>query len=112
MFDDWPLIESSFAQQYGIRLEREYDMSWIEFGNLLNGLLGESPLGHIVSIRAEDDPERLKGFNKDQMKIRSEWRSKVDKKRISKMTVAEKDKATSELQNIFKTMFYTEGKGG
>jgi len=80
-------------------------MSWVEFSNLLNGLLGESPLGHIVSIRAENDPERLKGFNRDQKKIRSEWRSKIDKERISKMTVAEKEKATSQLQNMFKTMF-------
>lgn len=112
MFDDWPLIESSFAQQYGIRLEREYDMSWTEFGNLLNGLLPESPLGHIVSIRAESDPERLKGFNRDQKKIRNEWRSKVDKELISKMTVADKEKATKELQNMFKSMFSTGSKGG
>lgn len=105
MFDDWALIESSFATQYGIRLEREFDMSWTEFFNLLSGLTHETPLGLIVSIRAESDKERLKGFNKDQMKIRSEWRRKIDTKMVSTMTVESKKKATEEFQSILKSMF-------
>ena len=112
MFDDWPLVEASFAQQYGIRLEREHEMSWTEFGNLLNGLLDTSPLGQIVSIRAETDPERLKAFTKDQNRIRSEWRSKVGRDLVSKMTHAEKAKESQKLQELFKTMFSSKGKGG
>ena len=33
----------------------------------------ETPLGQIVSIRSEKDPKVLKGFSKEQRKIRSEW---------------------------------------
>ena len=109
MFEDWPLLEASFAQQYGIRLEQENEMSWNEFFNLMCGLLPESPLGQIVSIRAEKDPERLKGFNKDQKAIRTEWRKNVDQKRIKNMTKKEKEEATQEIQNMFKQMFKKEG---
>ena len=74
LIQDYELIEASFAQQYGIRLRREDDMSWDEFSTLLAGLNGDTPLGHIVSIRAETDKERLKQFTPAERKIRNEWR--------------------------------------
>lgn len=55
-------------------------MKWSEFRALLCGLSPETPLGRIVSIRAEDDKEILKHFSKEQKKIRSEWRNKGAKK--------------------------------
>lgn len=51
-------------------------MKWSEFSALLIGLGPDTPLGRIVSIRAEDDEEMLKHFTKDQHRIRNEWRSK------------------------------------
>ena len=83
VIEDYDLIEASFAQQYGIRL-RATKMSWDEFTTLLAGLNGETPLGRIVSIRSENDPEVLKRFSKDMKRIRIEWMEKqaekVDKK--------------------------------
>ena len=68
---------ASFQSQYGIRLSRDLsDMKWSEFAALLNGLDGKSPLGRIVSIRAEDDPDVLKHFTKEQRRIRSKWRTR------------------------------------
>lgn len=55
-------------------------MKWSEFRALLCGLSPETPLGRIVSIRAEDDKEVLKHFSKEQKRIRSEWRNKGAKK--------------------------------
>lgn len=67
---------ASFQSQYGIRLSREmHGMKWSEFAAFLNGMDGKSPLGRIVSIRAEDDPEMLKQFTPQQRRIRSKWRS-------------------------------------
>lgn len=43
---------------------------------MLVGISPETPLGRIVSIRAEDDKEVLKHFNKEQLRIRNEWRRK------------------------------------
>lgn len=57
-------------------------MSWSEFCTLLSGLLPDTPLGKIVSVRAEKDPKVLKNFTKEQKKIRNDWqRRKMQKLR-------------------------------
>lgn len=80
LFDDWELIEASFLKQYGIRLRQEEDMSWSEFCSLLSGIMHDTPLGSIVSIRAEKDPKVIKEFNKEQKRIRNDWIVKRNKK--------------------------------
>ena len=55
-------------------------MDWYEFQTKLQLLNAETPLGQVVSIRAEDDPETLKRFTKEQKRIRSEYRNKAAKK--------------------------------
>ena len=73
MYEDWDLIVASFAKQYGIRLRTIDDMSWSEFCSLLSGIMPNTPLGQIVSIRAEKDPKALKNFTKEQREIRNKW---------------------------------------
>lgn len=76
LIGDYELVEASFAQQYGIRLRYESGMTWDEFTTLLAGINGDTPLGRIVSIRSENDKERLKHFTPEERRIRNEWRSK------------------------------------
>lgn len=77
LIDDYDLIVASFQSQYGLRLSREINtMQWDEFKDLLVGIAPDTPLGRIVSIRAEDDKEVLKHFSKEQLRIRNEWRSR------------------------------------
>jgi len=45
----------------------------------MSGLDGKTPLGRIVSIRSENDPELLKQFTPEQRRIRAEWRLKKTK---------------------------------
>lgn len=73
ILDDWELIESSFAKQYGIRLRQEEDMSWAEFCSLLSGLMHDTPLGRIVAIRSEKNPKTIKEFTKEEREIRNRW---------------------------------------
>lgn len=54
-------------------------MSWAEFRQLLSGLDAETPLGRMVSIRAEKDPKRLKEFTPEMRRIRSDWLRKKAK---------------------------------
>lgn len=54
-------------------------MKWDEFKDFLSGLGSETPLGRIVSIRAEEDEEVLKHFTKEQHRIRNDWRKKQAK---------------------------------
>ena len=48
-------------------------MPWSEFCSLLSGLLPDTALGRVVSIRAEKDAKIIKGFSKEQRKIRNDW---------------------------------------
>ena len=75
-------------------------MSWREFSYLINGLSGDTPLGRVVSIRAEKDPEVLKEFTQDEKKIRNEYLARKAKK----MPQAEADKGIEQLRQIFVQM--------
>jgi hypothetical protein len=100
LFEDYPLIEASFAQQYGIRLRVEDDMSWNEFINLLSGINGDTPLGRIVAIRSETDPTAIKNFTKEEKRIYNKWRHKAAKE-VSK---EEFDNAMKQFEEIFKNI--------
>lgn len=51
-------------------------MPWSEFKALLSGIGPDTPLGRIVAIRSETDPDVLKHFSKEQKRIHAEWRKK------------------------------------
>lgn len=77
LIDDFGLIISSFQTQYGLRLSRELQaMKWDEFRDLLSGLGPDTPLGRMVAIRSEDDPEILENFSPEQKRIRMEWHTR------------------------------------
>ena len=103
LFEDWELIEASFLTQYGIRLRVVEDMSWNEFCTLLSGIMPKTPLGQIVSIRAEEDKDILKNFTDEQHRIRNEWRSRNNP--INNMTDEEKEEKVKELKDIFAKAF-------
>ena len=89
--------------QYGIRLRVVDDMSWNEFCTLLIGIMPKTPLGQIVSIRAEEDKDILKNFTDDQHRIRNEWRNRNNP--INDMTDEEKEKQIKEFEKIMASMF-------
>lgn len=101
--EDWALIESSIASQYGIRLRQASDMPWSEFLNLVTGLLPETPLGAIVKIRSEDDPDILRQFNSDQLAIRNKWRERQALQQLDNPEVL--NQAMSNLSTMLKSMF-------
>lgn len=72
-------------------------MSWREFSYMLQGLSGETPLGRIACIRAENDPEKLKEFTPEQRKIRNEYRARIAKKKSDK----EVDNAIEQFKQAF-----------
>ena len=94
------MIEASFAQQYGIRLRVEEEMPWDEFTTLLSGLNHKTPLGQIVAIRSENDPEHLKNFSSDQRRIRNEWRKRASKQ-VSQLSY---DEAMRSFESMFLAM--------
>lgn len=101
LIDNFDLIESSFAQQYGIRLRKEIDtMKWGEFSSLLSGINGDTALGNIVRIRSEKDPKVIKNFSKNEKEIRSKWVNK-NAKEVSQENYKQ---AMENFKNMFKAM--------
>lgn len=99
---DFDLIVASFQSQYGIRLSKELKgMKWNEFKALLVGISPETPLGRVVSIRAEEDKEVLKHFTKDQRRIRSEWRNR----KAAQMTKEKVKDAIEQMKQAFIAAF-------
>lgn len=105
MIDDFDLIVSSFQSEYGIRLSRELPagMKWDEFRDMLVGLGPDTALGRIVSIRAEDRKEMLEQFTLEQLRIRSEWRSKWAKQ-MAKTNSQQMDAALEAIRQGFLQM--------
>ena len=99
LYEDWGLIEASFTAQYGIRLRQEEDMSWSEFCTLLAGIMPDTPLGQVVSIRSENDKDALKNFTKEQHRIRNEWR-----RRRTKAVALNKDEVKKQLKMFQEAM--------
>lgn len=89
--------------QYNIRLRNEPDMSWGEFSTLLVGIMPDTPLGQIISIRSEEDKDTLKNFTQDQHRIRNDWRAKCNP--ILDITEEEKKEKIKEIQSIFAKAF-------
>lgn len=111
LFEDWNLIESSFAQQYGIRLRLEDEMTWDEFSSLLSGIGADTPLGRVVSIRSEKDQKVISEWSPEVRKIRTDWASRKIKKKV----VVDRQKYNKEminLQNMFKSISTIKRKEG
>lgn len=101
MFEDFDAIESSFAQQYGIRLRRDLKtMTYGEFSSYISGLGPETALGNLVRIRSEKNPETIKKFNESEKRIRNEWVSK----HVREMSSEEYDRAMKNLERILTSM--------
>ena len=94
--EDWPLIEASLAKQYGIRIRHNGEMPWTEFITLVAGLMPDTPLGQIVTIRQEKDPKIIKGFSADQRRIHSEWRKRQATDKLKDIKTLDKDMAAWE----------------
>lgn len=101
IFEDFDAIESSFAQQYNIRLRKDLKtMTYGEFSSYISGLGPETALGNLVRIRSEKDPDTIKKFNESEKRIRNEWVSK----HVREMSPEEYDRAMKNLERILTSM--------
>ncbi|MNP62832.1 hypothetical protein D3C76_1581590 [compost metagenome] len=76
-------------------------MSWGEFTTLLKGIMPETPLGQIVSIRSEENKDMLQNFTAEQHKVRNEWRSRL----VEELTDEEKEAQIKEIEALFAKAF-------
>lgn len=79
-------------------------MKWVEFSTLLAGLNQETPLGALVAIRTEEDPERLKSFTPEMKKIRNAWvKQRIEKKMKRDPNFARRE--AERMQSAFRQAF-------
>jgi len=81
-------------------------MPWDEFCTLVAGLMPDTPLGSVVSIRAEKDQKAIKSFSADQRRIHREWRTRRAQKRLDDPDKLKQD--MDALVKLFATMFGKE----
>lgn len=105
LFDDWDLVASSLKTQYGYSIRKEIDnLDWGELISDIAGLKGDTPLGNIIRIRKEKDPEVLKKFTPEEIKIRNEWLNKS----ASQISEENYEQAMESIKNMFKSMAKSE----
>lgn len=92
---------ASMRTQYGLSLYgQEFNtMRWKEFRSLLAGLNPDTPLGRVVQIRAETDPDIIKNFTPGQKKIHDEWQKRMAKE----VTQEELNKFLAAMQRFFES---------
>lgn len=105
VIEDYPLIEASFAKQYGIRLRKELEMTWDEFCVLLSGIMPETPLGRIVSIRSEKNAKNIHNFTKEEKRIYSNWHNRRAKQR----DIASYQHDLLQMEQLFQSMSKERG---
>lgn len=96
------MIVSSFAQQYGIRLEKEKNtIKQREYRRLLVGINGDTPLGYVVQTRAETDQKKIKEMTAHQKKIRAEWQAFKNKKKMDNKIFISGEDITKVMSKLF-----------
>lgn len=70
---DAVLIEQSIAKQYGIIPSEQEELKYSDWAKLVSGLMEDTPLGRIVSIRSETDREVIRKFTSEQKKVYNDW---------------------------------------
>lgn len=105
LFEDWDLIASSLKTQYGYSIRQEIDkLSWGELCSDIAGLNGDTPLGNIIRIRSEKDPEVIKKFSQAEREIYNKWNNK----QAVAMSEQDYEQAMKNIEKVFLAI----GKGG
>ena len=90
-------------QQYGIRLNYEYDtIKFVEFNQLLRGINSDTPLGYTVQVRAETDQKKIREMTAHDKKIRQEWKEFKSKQQKEEIIVLSKDEIDKVLSSMFR----------
>nr|DAM10709.1 MAG TPA: hypothetical protein [Caudoviricetes sp.] len=90
---------ASFAKQYGIRLLTE-DISVREYRKLLAGIMHDTPLGYVISVRSEKDPKKIREMTNAEKDIRRKWQ----RFRAAKAESVQYTMTLEQFQQLFKNL--------
>ena len=78
-------------------------MPWTEFCTLVGGLMPDTPLGQIVSIRSETNKDVIKNFTQDHKRIVRDWKEFIASEQLDDPVKLDAD--LNVLMGVFKKMF-------
>ena len=107
---DAVLIEQSIATQYGILPALQGDLPYPEWAKLVGGLMADTPLGRVVAVRAERDPQIIAKMGPWQKRIRSEWQRFLARK-AQKRDPADLRQQMRDLEAMIARAFGGDGGG-
>lgn len=102
---DRELISQSVAKQYHILPSEQEELSYSDWSQLVAGLMHDTPLGRIVSIRAEKDKKTIDRFGSYEKRVRSEWQNFRSQKMKQEYTEADKLAVAEMFEKMFAKMF-------
>ncbi len=105
MDKDALLIEQSIAKQYGVLPAAQADLSWQDWNKLVSGLMDDTPLGRVVAVRSEQDPDVIKHFSPWQKNIRAEWNAFRAQQMLENHTEQELQQEMAGLERMLASMF-------
>lgn len=70
---DRVLIEQSIAKQYGVLPSEQGDLIYSDWAKMVAGLMDDTPLGKIIRIRNETDPDVLRNYTPEMRQMRNDW---------------------------------------
>lgn len=85
-------------------------MTWEEFCVYLCGLNEKTSLVRMAMIRKETDPEVLKTFNEEQLRINREWQRKLLEEDMKHMTEEEMMERYAPISRLLDSVMNQMGK--
>lgn len=83
-------------------MEKEkYTIKSGEYRRLLVGLNADTPLGYVVSIRSEKNPQKIKEMTTNEKEIRFQWQQFRRKKEMNKKVFLSNEEITKVLSSLF-----------
>ena len=83
-------------------MEKEkYTIKSGEYRRLLVGWNADTPLGYVVSIRSEKNPQKIKEMTTNEKEIRFQWQQFRRKKEMNKKVFLSNEEITKVLSSLF-----------
>lgn len=106
---DRVLIEQSIAKQYGVLPSEQEYLHYSDWAKMVSGLMEDTPLGRVVSIRCEQDRDIIKNMSPAQLALRREWEEFRAKKIMqSPAQMQDYKQQLAALEQAFAVMFQSK----
>lgn len=97
------MILQSVAAQYGVLPAAQREMPWPDWLVLVAGLMEQTPLGRLVALRTQQDPQAVRRMSPWQKQARVRWRRFLTGRTAAHSAVARRQQR--EMQQELARMF-------